>query len=76
MNGEEEFAHLTYLKRQTIVRQGDEAEIEEAKKKIMEITGKTAARNKMQKWWERMQSKIQEEKKLVPQVPCIVPGPG
>jgi len=49
MNGGKEFAYLTYLKRQTIVRQGDETEIKEAKKKIMEITGKTAARNKTQK---------------------------
>jgi len=52
-----EFARLTYLKWQTIVQYGDEAEIEEAKKKMAEITEKTAARGT--KPCERTRSKIE-----------------
>jgi len=40
-----DFGRLTYLKWQTIVQHGDEAEIEETKKKMAKITaGKTMAR--------------------------------
>ena len=43
-NQGKEFTRLTNLKCQTIVRHGDKSEIEEAKNKMAEITGKGTAK--------------------------------